>query len=181
LTGVDGSPPALAVAREQCGAALHRADLRRFAARARSGVFGLVSLNDVIEHFAVDDAIELMCQVRRISRPGGLVLLKTPNMHNPLALARRYCDLTHRTGFTVQSLGQVLARAGLATVWIGPEPAAPAYRSGLAHRALRGTALLGRAVASAGAWALSRHFGIRGPFWLSDNLVAVGRIASTPA
>lgn len=178
LTGVDGSPRAVEQARARAEATVHLADLRAFAAEAPAGRWGLVALNDVIEHFAPDDAIALMCAVRRLCRPGATVLLKTPNMHNPLALARRYCDLTHRSGFTVQSLRQLLVLAGLEPVSIGPEPTAPRYQSGARSWASRAVTLTAGAAASAAVWGINRHFGIEGPFWLSDNLIAVGRLGA---
>ncbi len=179
LTGVDGSPAALEEARVRGELDVHRADLRAFVVEAPAGRWGLVALNDVIEHFEADDAIALMREVRRLARPTATVLLKTPNMHNPLALARRYCDLTHRNGFTVPSLRQLFALAGLEPVFIGPEPTPPLYRRGLGARASRAVALAAKTAASAAVWGLNRHLGIEGPFWLADNLIAVGRVSST--
>ena len=95
-----------------------------------------------------------------------------------MSLARRYCDLTHRSGFTVQSLRQLFAFAGIEPVCLEPEPAPPDLRRGPLAALSRTGAFVAKATASAAVWGLNRHLRIEGPFWLSDNLIAVGRVSA---
>ncbi len=80
----------------------------------RSTQVGLdfVSMIDVIEHFPLQEAQELVALVYNSLNPGGILLLRTPNMANILASYSRYMDLTHHHGYTDSSLRQVLELGG---------------------------------------------------------------------
>lgn len=80
--------------------------------RKRAGHYGLILLFDVLEHFDVREAVELLGEVRDALRPGGRVVVRTPNMQALGASFSRYIDLTHRCGFTECSLSQALVEAG---------------------------------------------------------------------
>ena len=63
-------------------------------------------LKDVIEH--VLDPIAVMCEVRRVVRPGGRIVLTTPR-----AIPRAvWDDPTHIRGFTAHAVMSLLARSG---------------------------------------------------------------------
>jgi SAM-dependent methyltransferase len=89
------------------------------------GSFDVVTLWDVIEH--VDDPLALLCEIRRVLRPGGVLLLETPDEGTPLRLATRVAWRAslgrvrlvarcyypaHRIYFTRRGLARILARAG---------------------------------------------------------------------
>lgn len=177
LTGVDRSAQAIARARELVpNAVFHHGAAADFVARHEGTGFDLVALNDVIEHLPPSEAIALVTDVVRRCNRGALLLIKTPNMHNPVAQTRRYCDLTHHFGYTVPSLTQLFATAGVEPLRIEPEPMPPAL-----ERTLRGVVgrLAGqvvRRIGGLGVWALGHSVGIENPRVLSDNLIAVGRV-----
>ncbi|MEZ6188682.1 MAG: class I SAM-dependent methyltransferase [Planctomycetota bacterium] len=87
------------------------------AARARFGPasFDLVTVCDVIEH--VTDPAEVVAQVAALLRPGGRLLLTTPDAESPLArlLGRRWHHVNryHLALFGRRSLLALAARHGL--------------------------------------------------------------------
>jgi len=88
---------------------------------ARPDTYAGIVLNDVIEHVAKDQIIPLLSLMHQRLVPGGRVILKTPNMANPLIAGRnRYIDITHQVGFTEESLIQVLEQAGFDDILVAP-------------------------------------------------------------
>ncbi len=74
--------------------------------------YDLITAWDIVEHFALADCLEFLRLLRRALRPGGTLVLRTPNMANVLGIYSRCMDLTHQVGFTEQSLAQLLRQAG---------------------------------------------------------------------
>jgi SAM-dependent methyltransferase len=70
--------------------------------------FDLIILKALLEHIPKQRIIPLLEAIRRSLRPGGMVLIDVPNMDWLLAAHERYMDFTHETGFTKESLGQVM-------------------------------------------------------------------------
>lgn len=81
-------------------------------------VFDVVILFDVIEHFSPDGAVRMVEAIHASLRAGGLAVVRTPNMSSLLASHSRYIDLTHQTGFTEYSLGQVFRQAGFEQIGV---------------------------------------------------------------
>ncbi|MBU0611460.1 MAG: class I SAM-dependent methyltransferase [Armatimonadetes bacterium] len=101
------------------GLSVEQGDLRAFV--ERPGQYAAVVMNDVIEHFPKAEIIPLLSLVRERLLPGGVVLLKTPNMSNPLTAARNFhMDLTHLTGFTEETMIYVLEQAGFDGISVSP-------------------------------------------------------------
>ena len=80
--------------------------------------FDVIILNDVIEHIPKVKTLELLKLIFNALKPGGKVFIKTPNMGNPFNLKGRYMDFTHETGYTENSLHQVLYVAGFRKIII---------------------------------------------------------------
>lgn len=80
-------------------------------------------LNDVLEHQTKDQMWVLLELMRERLVPGGVALIKVPNVAHPLlGASSRYLDITHELGFTENSLEQVLLMAGFADVRVfGPD------------------------------------------------------------
>jgi cyclopropane fatty-acyl-phospholipid synthase-like methyltransferase len=91
------------------------ADGRDFLAE-RPMTYDLVVMNDVIEHIPPSETGALLRVIHAALRPGGRIVVRTPNMASLLAAYSRYIDATHATGFTEISLTQVLEQAGFASV-----------------------------------------------------------------
>lgn len=87
----------------------------------RPGAYAAITMNDVIEHIPRPEIIPLVALMRERLLPGGKVLLKTPNMSNPLTAARNFhMDFTHTTGFTEETMVYVLEQAGFSDNRVEP-------------------------------------------------------------
>lgn len=83
------------------------------------GTFDAAFVKDVIEH--VQDPLRLLREVRRVTRPGGAVVVSTP-MEFPWVV---WGDYTHVRGFTREAVGGVVEDAGLGIVHLVPMGAVP--------------------------------------------------------
>ena len=79
---------------------------------SRRDVFDVITAIDVIEHFTLAQAAEFCTLACNSLRPGGVLVLRTPNMANILGCYTRYNDLTHQRGDTEASLCELLLLAG---------------------------------------------------------------------
>ena len=66
---------------------------------------------EVIEHVSLEDGLELLDALRRRLRPGGRLVLTTPNV---FVSGQFHRDATHRTAFAYDELGGALLAAGFA-------------------------------------------------------------------
>lgn len=80
-------------------------------------------LNDVLEHQTKPQMWAMLEAMRSALKPGGKVLIKVPNMGNPLlGNDSRWLDITHMNGFNENSLRQALFMAKFSHVdVIGPD------------------------------------------------------------
>ncbi len=75
---------------------------------------------DVIEHFTKDGVLEFLDRIHGALRPGGRILLRTPNADSPYHSWIRYGDFTHEVTFTPRSIGQVLRATGFTGIEVHP-------------------------------------------------------------
>jgi SAM-dependent methyltransferase len=75
VSGVDFDPAAIEAARRVHGLDVHVGTVDTIVARGMS--FDVVTASHVVEH--VPDPVQFLAQCRRLLRPGGCVILKTPN------------------------------------------------------------------------------------------------------
>jgi len=111
MTGLDGMAAALAMARKLCASAGHNPALVRGDAQQlpfRDGAFDFVTCLEVIEHLERPES--MLKEVRRVLRPGGVVVLSTPVADGPLK------DPFHVKEFTPEELREAIAQAGLEMV-----------------------------------------------------------------
>lgn len=73
--------------------------------------FQLVFAFEVVEHLSLDEAATWMCELQRVTRPGGTLLLSTPNTFYPPAFLR---DATHKTPWCYDELAGLVAGSGFA-------------------------------------------------------------------
>jgi len=138
--------------------------------RARPERWAVVAMSDVLEHLPKREAVALLAVIRDRLRDGGRLLIRVPNLSNPLNLRTRYVDLTHETGFTAGSLVRLLAATGFEVETV--------HGSRDRHRSVFARWLFDRLL-----W---RAFLVlrREVLWLDDpalpgkNLIAVGRRAA---
>jgi SAM-dependent methyltransferase len=65
---------------------------------------------EVIEHLALEEIAPWLAGLREVIRPGGKLVLSTPNTYFPMAYLR---DVTHRTPLCYDELGGLVEGAGL--------------------------------------------------------------------
>ena len=99
--GVDLSP---ATANYCPEAEFRIADLERDGIPYSDGDFDAVYSKSVIEHFYYPESV--VGEIFRVLRPGGISLTLTPDWH--INYRMFYCDYTHRTPFTLESLRDIL-------------------------------------------------------------------------
>jgi SAM-dependent methyltransferase len=80
--------------------------------------FDYVVLLDVIEHVPITEQIVLLRAIYRCLRPGGRLIITTPNANAILANRWQYNDYTHHSSFTEHSLYFILKNGGFETVQI---------------------------------------------------------------
>lgn len=124
---------------------------------------------EVIEHVPHDQVIALLGACRRALRPGGVLILETPNMSAPLSgLHHRYADFSHRLGFTAESLRYVHLEAGFTRVEVAPLPVVGSRRKVVAQH-------IAATISSACFRALYRPWGSLPATTLAPIIVSVGR------
>lgn len=67
--------------------------------------FDMVLLFEVIEHLDLDEGREMVRNIHQILKPGGRVILTTPNVYTP---GRYWKDVTHQTAYHYEELGGLL-------------------------------------------------------------------------
>jgi 2-polyprenyl-3-methyl-5-hydroxy-6-metoxy-1,4-benzoquinol methylase len=108
LHGVDLSPLDVQVAKTIVpGAELLCGDAQDYLTQ-RPDQFDVVIIKAVMEHLPKQETLPMLEAIRQGLKPGGIVLVDVPNMDWLFASHERYMDFTHETGFTAQSLRQVL-------------------------------------------------------------------------
>lgn len=73
---------------------------------------------DVLEHLPPETARQFLSTALLALRPGGRIILRTPNMANLLGVYSRYLDMTHLHAYTEFSLRQELEAAGFEKVGV---------------------------------------------------------------
>ena len=134
LVGVDLSSSRCAVAR-QVTDQVETLDVISYLRRGGEPVDLLLAL-DLIEHLPRSATPEFLDLCARRLRPGGRIVLRTPNAVSPFFGQVRYDDLTHEQCFTPASLTALLAGAGLDRVEIresDPIPHGYSVRSSMRH------------------------------------------------
>lgn len=110
--GVDLDEGMLTVARNR-GLAVEKMDAVTALRATPNGTLAVVSAFHLIEHLSFDMVLEILAEARRALRPGGIIILETPNPENPLvSLVNFHLDPTHirplppaLTNFAVEHVG----------------------------------------------------------------------------
>lgn len=111
VSGVDIGAEQVTLAR-QVSQHVTQGDALEFLA-AHPEAFELIVAMDVIEHFGKDEVLSFLDRCVAALRPGGRLILQTPNADSPLFNTVRYGDFTHEGAFTPDLLGRLMQLAGL--------------------------------------------------------------------
>lgn len=107
---------------------LEVADARNYLPR-HPRFFDCIVMLDVIEHFPLAEARQLLQAAAAALLPGGRLILRTPNMANLLGGYSLYMDLTHCHGYTEWSLIHLLEQSSLPEAQLHiPQFSSPRYR-----------------------------------------------------
>ena len=117
--GIDISAQQIEFCKKNISQRVEKADSFEFL-KNRENFYNLIVANDVLEHTPKDKVILLLKSTYKSLKPGGVFLMKTPNLGNPFCLRLRYADFTHDIGLTEKSLYQVLWIAGFRNIQILP-------------------------------------------------------------
>lgn len=124
--GIDISEEQVRLA-SRSGLNARTADAVEFLSVHPAAYDGIVAL-DFIEHFAKDELLPLLRAIGGALKPGGWLLIQTPNGQGLFASQIIYGDLTHMTILNPRSLRQGLSLAGFEDIRIleaGPAPLGP--------------------------------------------------------
>jgi len=78
--------------------------------------FDLITALDLIEHFNKDEVLTFLDGCYNALRPGGRLILQTPNAESPFASSVRYGDFTHEVSFQLNSLSYLLRLSSFANI-----------------------------------------------------------------
>ncbi len=90
---------------------VHQGDVLAFLER-RANTYDVVFGLDIVEHFDKEELLRFLDAVYRALRPGGRIVLQTPNAGSPYGCECRYGDLTHEIGFSANLLCRLLTLVG---------------------------------------------------------------------
>jgi 2-polyprenyl-3-methyl-5-hydroxy-6-metoxy-1,4-benzoquinol methylase len=77
-----------------------------------AGAFDLIFARSIIEHVPKTKAVDFVEQAARLLKPGGTLILHTPNLGSLLGIYPHFNDLTHEFGLTEQSAVDLMSMAG---------------------------------------------------------------------
>lgn len=80
--------------------------------RKNKGRYHIIFAIDFVEHFSRDEVLTLGQLIFEGLRPGGFLIIQTPNGKSPFALRNIYGDLTHLCIFSDESIRQWLKGSG---------------------------------------------------------------------
>jgi cyclopropane fatty-acyl-phospholipid synthase-like methyltransferase len=110
LTGVDLSPSQIQLAKQVVPNVIQASVLDFLEANPEK--FDLITGLDIAEHFTKDELLRFLDGCYGALKPGGRVILQTPNADSPWASNMRYYDFTHEICFTPNSIHRLLKLCG---------------------------------------------------------------------
>ena len=100
---------------------LYSSDVTDFLEKSKKQ-YSTIVMNDLIEHLKKEEIVPTLKLIRKKLNNKGSLIIKVVNSANPITgSSSRYLDFTHTTGFTEESLEQVLAVAGFKNIKIYPQ------------------------------------------------------------
>ena len=123
LQGIDISPEQVRLAR-QVIPQVKESDILDFLVEHRDHFDVILGL-DIIEHFHKDEALRFLDGCCSALKPGGRLILQTPNADSPFYGAIRYGDFTHEICFTPNSITRLMQLCGFRDIEVREEGPIP--------------------------------------------------------
>lgn len=123
VSGVDISPEQIEIAR-QVTPDVTLGSVQDFLS-AHSEDLDLITAFDLIEHFEKDEVLPFLEACYAALKPGGRLILQTPNAESPWGHSVRYADFTHEVAFTPGCLSKLQQLCGFTNLEVrenGPVP-----------------------------------------------------------
>jgi 2-polyprenyl-3-methyl-5-hydroxy-6-metoxy-1,4-benzoquinol methylase len=117
IKGIDTSSEQVAIAHQLGLNEVEQADVFSYL-QSCSNQFDTITALDVIEHFTKDEAVSVLRAVFTALKPGGKLIIRTPNADAPLSTVYLYGDFTHELYLNASSAHQLLATCGYVNVAI---------------------------------------------------------------
>lgn len=114
IAGVDISPEQVALSRQVTGE-VTQDNVLHFL-QTHENIFDLITALDLVEHFHKEEVLIFLDGCYAALRPGGRLILQTPNAESPWAAGIRYGDFTHEVCFQSHSLGRLMRLTGFVNV-----------------------------------------------------------------
>jgi 2-polyprenyl-3-methyl-5-hydroxy-6-metoxy-1,4-benzoquinol methylase len=114
ISGVDISPDQISRAR-QVTEDVVLGDAIDFLEKRRER-FDLIVGLDIVEHFHKPEVIRFLDCCHNALKPGGRLILQTPNAESPWGSTHRYNDLTHEVCFNPNALSRLLRLTGFSDI-----------------------------------------------------------------
>ncbi len=125
ISGIDISPQQVSAARLLVpNAKIEESDAVNWL-KDNPGKFDLIVGMDIIEHLFKKDALPFLDACYSALKPGGRLILQTPNAGSLWGLQDRYNDFTHEVAFGYLALSQLLSMSGFGDIQgreVGPIP-----------------------------------------------------------
>jgi len=104
---------------QQRGMDLVHADAVEYLSSQPEGSCAAVTAFHVVEHLPPGRLVDLLAQTHRVLRPGGIVILETPNPENhKVGACDFYLDPTHVTPLPPALLKFLAEQAGFTSAWV---------------------------------------------------------------
>jgi 2-polyprenyl-3-methyl-5-hydroxy-6-metoxy-1,4-benzoquinol methylase len=113
-SGVDISPEQVQIAK-QVNPGVVEADVIDFL-ETRPETFDLITGLDIIEHLQKDEILRFLDGCLTALKPGGRLILQTPNAESPWGNSIRYGDFTHEVCFSPDSLKSLMRLCGFHSI-----------------------------------------------------------------
>jgi 2-polyprenyl-3-methyl-5-hydroxy-6-metoxy-1,4-benzoquinol methylase len=114
LTGVDISPEQVALSRQVIDNIV-QANVLDFL-ESKPGTFEFITGLDIVEHLHKDEVLRFLDACAAALKPGGRLILQTPNAESPWGAMHRYNDFTHEVGFQPNSLSRIMGLCGFSQI-----------------------------------------------------------------
>lgn len=114
VTGVDISPEQVQLAKQVTPDVREANVLDYLEANPES--FDLITGLDIVEHFHKMEVLRFLDACFAALKPGGRLILQTPNADSPWGTIHRYNDFTHEVGFNPNALSRLLNLCGFTNI-----------------------------------------------------------------